>query len=94
MIIVTVRSKTKPEFTDQYLNEFKKVAPVVRNEDGCLEYELYQKEHRSSEFFLFERWESKNKLDAHLKTNHMLEFIAKTQDWFESKEIKIYEIKE
>lgn len=93
MIIVTVKSKTKPEYKDWYLKEFKMLAPEVWAEDGCLEYELYQKDHTSSDFFLFERWESKEKLDAHLKTQHMLDFIAKTADWFESKEIKVCETK-
>lgn len=91
MIIVTVKSKTKPEFSEQYLSEFKKVSVEVMAEKGSIEYELYQKDTQSSEFFLFERWESKDALDAHLKTKHMTEFIAKTEAWFDSKEIKIYE---
>ena len=93
MIIVTVRSKIKPEYTNQYLNEFKKVSIDVRDERGCLEYELYQKNIENSEFFLFERWETREMLDAHLKSTHMNDFIAKTEDWFEAKEIKIYEVK-
>ncbi|HAF28251.1 MAG TPA: antibiotic biosynthesis monooxygenase [Bacteroidales bacterium] len=91
MIIVTVKSKTKPENTNEYLKEFKNISPEVRAENGCLEYELYPCRADNSEFFLFERWESKEALDAHLKTGHMIEFISKTQDWFESKDIKIYE---
>lgn len=91
MIIVTVKSKTKPEYTNKYLKEFKSISLEVRAENGCLEYELYQCGADSSEFFLFERWESKDALDAHLKTRHMTEFISKTQTWFESKNIKIYE---
>ena len=93
MVIVTVKSKTKPEFLDQYQNEFKKVSGEVRAEEGCLEYELYQKDIENSEFFLFERWETREMLDAHLKSTHMTDFIAKTEDWFEAKEIKIYEVK-
>ena len=93
MIIVTVKSKTKPEFANQYINEFKKVAIEVRAEKGCLEYELYQCGVDQSEFFLFERWESKNALDAHLQTNHMVDFLAKTGEWFDSKDIKVYEVK-
>lgn len=94
MIIVTVKSKTKPEYSDQYLTEFNKTSIEVRQENGCLEYELYQCSANSSEFFLFERWESKNHVDVHLKTKHMIEFLAKTENWFESKEVKIYEISE
>jgi len=92
MVIVTVNSKTKPEYTGQYLDEFKKVAIEVRAEHGCLEYELYQCADDRTGFFLFERWKSKEDLDAHLKTTHMVGFLAKTADWFESKDIKVYTI--
>ena len=92
MIIVTVKSKTKSEYTDQYLAEFNNVAKDVRKENGCLEYELYQCSANITVFFLFERWESKKALELHLKTNHMLEFIEKTKEWFESKDIKVYEV--
>lgn len=92
MVIVTVHSKTKPEHTGQYLDEFKKVAIEVRAEKGCLEYELYHCADDRAGFFLFERWESREALDAHLKTTHMIGFLAKTADWFESKDIKVYTI--
>lgn len=92
MIIVTVKSKIKPDYKDLYIKEYKTVAPIVKAEEGCLEYELYHKDPIRFEFFLFERWESREKLDAHLKTKHMVVFIEKTSDWFNSKEIKIYEV--
>ncbi len=91
MVIVTVKSKTKPEYTEQYLKEFNKTAEEVRKEEGCLEYELYQCGADKTEFFLFERWESKNHVDVHLKTKHMLMFIEKTENWFESKDVQVYE---
>jgi len=92
MVIVTVNSKTKPEYQENYLQEFSETAKEVRSEDGCLEYELYRKDSDGCEFFLFERWESKNHVEIHLKTQHMIDFLNKTQDWFESKDVKIYEV--
>ena len=91
MIIVTVKYKTKPEFTNKYLNVFNENAAIVRMEKGCLEYELYQCGADRSEFFLFERWESRDQVDVHLQTKHMIEFFAKTENWFESKDVQIYE---
>ncbi len=63
MIIVTVKSKTKLEYIEQYFNVFQEIAKEVRAENGCLEYELYQCGADNTEFFLFERWESKEKLE-------------------------------
>jgi quinol monooxygenase YgiN len=93
MVIVTVKSKTKSEYSEQYLKEFNEIAKEVRKENGCLEYELYQCGADKSEFFLFERWESKNHVEIHLKTKHMIEFLGRTENWFESKDVKIYELK-
>jgi quinol monooxygenase YgiN len=71
------------------------VAKLVREEDGCIEYQIYQKDLESSDLFVFERWESREALDAHLKTKHMAEFFETTGSWFESeKELKIYEVSE
>lgn len=92
MIIVTVKLRTKPEYTHEYLTEFNLVAVEVRAEMGCLEYELYRYSSNGFEFLLFERWDSKEKLDDHLKTYHMEKFVYKTKDWFESKDIKVYEV--
>lgn len=92
MVIVTVKSTPKSEFKSNFLIEFNEVALKVRKEEGCLEYEIYQKE---ADLFVFERWESRDALDAHLKTEHMAEFFSKTADWFESeKELKIYQVTE
>lgn len=93
MIIVTVKSKLLDKHKEDYMKEFKHIANEVRNENGCLEYELYENNPDNAEFFLFERWESKNHVEVHLKTNHMIQFIAKTERWFESKEVNIYEVK-
>ena len=72
---------------------FKDVTKTVRTEVGCIEYEIYQKNTESNDLFVFERWESREALDAHLKTKHMAEFFEKTGDWFDSeKELKIYEV--
>ncbi|PLX10143.1 MAG: hypothetical protein C0597_17305 [Marinilabiliales bacterium] len=92
MIIVTVKLKTKSEYTTQYYDEFKRVSEEVKAEEGCLEYELYKKEEKSSDFLLFERWKTKGMLEAHLQTSHMTDFIAKTEGWFESKDIKVYDV--
>jgi quinol monooxygenase YgiN len=92
MVIVTVKSTAKPKYAEAYQKEFYETAKKVRSEVGCLEYELYQKDPHTNVFFLFERWESKKHVEIHLKTQHMLDFLDKTQDWFESKDVKIYEV--
>jgi quinol monooxygenase YgiN len=94
MIVVTVKASPKGEYKQDFLDAFNKVSPLVYKEEGCLEYEIYQKDDGGNNLFLFERWESKQALDAHLKTKHMQEFFAKTGLWFETEnDMQIYEVK-
>lgn len=92
MIIVNVKIKPKANCKQDFINEFNKVATLVRAEKGCLEYELHQKLSSDSELFLFERWTSKEDLDQHLTTEHLLQYISKVKELLEVKnEITIYE---
>ena len=95
MIIVTVKSNPKLEFKNEFLREFNYVAKLVREETGCIEYGIYQKNMESSDLFIFERWESRQALNAHLQTEHMAHFFEKTGSWFETeKELNVYEVSE
>ncbi|WP_320018982.1 putative quinol monooxygenase [Labilibaculum manganireducens] len=92
MIIVNVKIKPKANCKQDFINAFNNVAELVRQEDGCLEYELHQKLTSDSELFLFERWESKPALDKHLNAEHMIEYIAQVKGLLEVKnELNIYE---
>ncbi|MCT4588756.1 MAG: antibiotic biosynthesis monooxygenase [Carboxylicivirga sp.] len=94
MIIVTVKASPKSEHKQDFLNSFNAVSETVYQEDGCLEYEIYQKDEVSSDVFLFERWESQAALDAHLATPHMKEFFEKVSPWFEvENDMQTYEVK-
>lgn len=92
MIIVTVKTTPKSEYKQEYIKQFNEIATVVRQETGCLEYELYQKDAENPEVFIFERWDSKEHLDAHLKSEHMIQFFSYTSSWFEKKVMDVYEL--
>lgn len=94
MIIVTVKASPKSEHKQDFLEVFNEVSKIVYQEEGCIEYEIYQKDENSNKLFLFERWESQAALDAHLKTKHMQEFFSKTGSWFDTEnDMQIYEVK-
>jgi|APHig6443718053_1056840.scaffolds.fasta_scaffold15149_2 quinol monooxygenase YgiN len=93
MIIVTIKATPILSFKQEYINQFRKIAEVVRKENGCLEYEIYQKEADTPELFIFERWSSKEALDAHLQSEHMIHFFSHTSSWFaKNKEMDIYQL--
>jgi quinol monooxygenase YgiN len=94
MIIVTVKGTPKSEYKQDFISAFKTVSELVYKEEGCIEYEIYQKDKESNDLFIFERWESKEALNAHLKTKHMEDFFAKVSTWFDREnDMQVYEVK-
>ncbi|MER5863063.1 putative quinol monooxygenase [Kitasatospora sp. NPDC002040] len=55
---------------------FERLAPVVRAEDGCLQYDLHRVTDDADRFVLIERWASAAALAAHDATPHMVEADA------------------
>jgi len=44
----------------------------TRKEEGCISYDLYQDITNPGKFTFIENWESKEHLDIHLKTPHLV----------------------
>ncbi|WP_330329693.1 antibiotic biosynthesis monooxygenase [Streptomyces sp. NBC_00536] len=55
---------------------FERLAPLVRAETGCLQYDLHRVSGDPDRFVLIERWSSKAALAAHDATPHMIEADA------------------
>jgi quinol monooxygenase YgiN len=54
--------------------------PLVREERGCLRYDLHVQKRDGVKFLFYEIWEDLAALDAHLKTPHMLAYQERTKD--------------
>jgi quinol monooxygenase YgiN len=78
---------------DAFLEECRKIRPVVLKEKGCLMY-TYTREFDAgwtrqepvnpNRVTLFESWESVEDSNAHSETAHMKEFVAKVAPMRES----------
>jgi quinol monooxygenase YgiN len=44
----------------------------TRKENGCISYDLYQDTSNPGKFTFIENWQSKEHLDVHLKTPHLV----------------------
>ena len=51
---------------------FKRLAPLVRAETGCLRYDLHRVDGEEDSFLLLEQWASQAALDAHDAAPHMV----------------------
>lgn len=73
---------------DEFLSEFHKIVPLVREEDGCVEYGPTvdvetnidaQGAMRENVVTVVEKWESIEALEAHLIAPHMLEYRTRVK---------------
>ena len=89
MIYVHATIEVKPGRRAEFLEEFRKIIPLVRAEQGCLEYgpavdQLTdipaQGDVRDEIVEVVEKWESVEALKEHLNAPHMVAYRPKVRD--------------
>ncbi|MGR5132085.1 putative quinol monooxygenase [Vibrio alfacsensis] len=91
MIINTVKGQVKPEFKDKFIAHMRDLSKIVRNEKGCIAYDLSVDTENDLILFLYEQWESKEAITVHLATAHMQKHLAEAQPWFDTLEMNTFE---
>jgi quinol monooxygenase YgiN len=98
MIHVLAIITAKPGKRGEVLAAFEKIVPVVRKEDGCIEYGAAvdaegmgptQSKLGTDTYVVVEKWTSPATLAAHSASPHMAEFRAKTKDLMASRVIHV-----
>lgn len=93
MIHVVVVTELKEGKREAFLEEFRKVVPLVRQENGCLEYGPTIDVEVDADLIppaspnrvtIIERWESVEALQDHLVAPHMIEYRPTVKDYVES----------
>ena len=83
MIIVVATIEVEDGRRDEFLAEFRRLLPAVREEQGCLEYGptvdlptsiAAQPDPRANVVTVVEKWASVDDLEAHLIAPHMLQY--------------------
>jgi quinol monooxygenase YgiN len=70
---------------------FKALVDPTHAEDGCVLYALHRGHDDPRKLAFVERWESKEKLDAHLESDHVKDVLTKADDLFASADITVYD---
>lgn len=97
MISVIASITVKEGELARFLEIFKANVPVVRAEDGCIEYfptidvdsGLPVQVKKPSTVTIIEKWQSLDALQAHLVTPHMLAYREETKDIVEKVSLKV-----
>jgi quinol monooxygenase YgiN len=73
---VVVVLQADPGKGPDQLAAFEQLAPLVRAEDGCLQYDLFAVLDAPDAFVVIEQWASREALNAHLAAEHMAAYAA------------------
>lgn len=89
-IAVVARIKAKSEFADYIQEQFLRlVEPTVSNDEGCIDYDLYQDNDDPTLFYVLENWQSRELLDRHIDSDHVQACLKNTEDKIEELQINI-----
>ncbi|VWD51812.1 antibiotic biosynthesis monooxygenase [Burkholderia lata] len=71
-VLLVISIQTMPGKRHEQIAAYEHLAPVVRAEPGCLQYDLHPVVGDENRFVLIERWASADALAAHDVTPHMI----------------------
>ncbi len=100
MIIVVATIELEAGRRQDFLKEFHQVVPLVREEQGCIEYGPTvdvptnipaQPAAREDVVTVVEKWESVEALEAHLIAPHMLEYRKRVKSLVKQATIHVLE---
>ncbi len=79
-IVVVGSLKSQPGKEDATKEALGSLVAPTHAEDGCILYSLHQGAADPTRFAFVERWESQEKLDAHLGSAHIAAVLAQAGD--------------
>ncbi|MGU7770507.1 putative quinol monooxygenase [Burkholderia sp. MR1-5-21] len=71
-VMLVISIQTIPGKGHEQIAAYEKLAPIVRAEQGCLQYDLHAVVGDDNSFVLIERWASAEALAAHDVTPHTI----------------------
>ena len=69
---VVAIAETSADKTEELKSICLGLIEPTRKEEGCISYDLYQDITNPGKFIFIENWKSKEHLDVHLKTPHLM----------------------
>ncbi len=70
-LTITIRILVKSGMEEKFKQEYLSIIPFILNEEGCINYNLYQSKNDSSVFILYENWISQEDYAKHLQMSYM-----------------------
>ena len=77
-IRVVAKHVVKEDLKGEFVSILQELVQKTRLENGCIGYSLYESLNDTNVVTMLEEWESKEALDAHMKTEHFTRIIPQT----------------
>jgi quinol monooxygenase YgiN len=74
ILTVVAEMLAKPGKEDELKRRLLALVEPTRKEDGCVQYDLHQSTSEAGRFVFYENWRSREALERHLKSPHLLAF--------------------
>lgn len=81
--VVLWEGRAKPGREEDLRNFLRSAVTASRNDTGCIDYEAHEIEGQAGTFIIYERWTSKEALDAHLNAPRMQELSPRFSEMIE-----------
>lgn len=66
IVHLVAKIKVKPERLNELLKAIETILPTVRNEPGCIKYDLHRDRNDVTQLVMLETWKDRPALDAHV----------------------------
>ena len=76
LLTVVAEIVAKPGKEDELKRRLLALVEPTRLEDGCVQYDLHQNTGEPGRFVFYENWRSRELLERHLQSPHLLAFGA------------------
>lgn len=87
-LTITIRILVKPGMEEKFKQEYLSIIPFILNEEGCINYNLYQSRTDPTVFILYENWVSQEDYAKHLQMSYM-QVVNEKADLFLAEPIEI-----
>jgi quinol monooxygenase YgiN len=83
-LTLIVHLKARPGKEQELEATLRGLVAPTRQEAGCINYDLFQDNASPGEFALYENWAAVPEWEAHMKTPHLVDFVARVDDLAET----------
>ncbi len=92
MIVITAKTKIKPQKKMAFMELAEKVIAASRKEKDCISYNLYSETDDPNGFLFFEEWKNQEAIESHFRYPHFIDFTTKSKDMMDGDmDINIYD---